>query len=219
MNPTLLTQPAEEVELVILRTFFGRRKSNFDLKHLKPFLDFYKKEIEELDFGVVPSVSNDHVTVIRSHDDIIHIVNILHTNQDNSRSEIRKLLNGDGCRFAATPHHDVNLAIDLSLRLWLMVNVRCPDSRFLTPSTSSVEWDDTTTLRQFIVKQFPRRRLDLEPKHSRLSHVFTVGFMVKVCGLKLEFTSTLENHLRLVRRHKTLLVYPFKACLTGLLEE
>jgi hypothetical protein len=219
MNPALLTQPAEEVELTILKAFFAPGQSDLELDSLKPFLDFYKKEIGELDFGVVPTVTSDHVTIIRSHDDIISIVNILRTNQDNTRPEIRKLLNGNGCRFASTLDQEIDLTIDLSLRLWLMVNVRCPESKFLTPSTHSLKWDDTTTLRQFIVKQFPRRKLDLEPKHSRLSHMFTVGFMVKVCGLKIEFTSRLENHLRLVRRHKTLLVYPFKACLTGHLQE
>lgn len=219
MYPILLTHPPEEVELTILSTFFGHAHHDPDVESLKPFLDFYRREIGELDFGVVPTTSADHVTIIRSHDDIIHVVNLLRLNQDNTRLDIRKLLNGDGCRFASSPDHEIDLVIDLSLRLWLMLNVRCPETKFLTPSTYSTQWDDITTLRQFIVVQFPRRKLNLEPKHSRLSHMFTVSFMVKVCGLNIEFTSRLENHLRLVRRHKTLLIYPFKACLTSHLQE
>ena len=211
MNPTLPAQPAEEIELAILKTFFPRAKFDSEVVSFRPFLEFYRKEIEALDFGVVPS---GRVAIIQSNDDIIYLVGVLHTNQDSTRLEIRQLLNGHGCRFASISDHGVNLAIDLSLRLWLMVNVRSPESKSPT-STYSIEWDDLTTLRNFIAKQFPRRKMDLEPKHSRLSHMFTVSFMVKVCGLKVEFTSRLEHHLRLVRRHKTLLVYPFKSCLTG----
>lgn len=219
MDSTLLTEPAEDIELAILNTFFGHGNHDLDHESLKPFLDFYKKEIGELDFGVVPKSSQDHVTIIRTHDDIIHIVDILRVNQDSTRLEIRKLLNGDRCRFASASDHETNLAIDLSLRLWLMLNVRSLETKLPTSSAYSIQWDDTSTLRQFIVAQFPRRRLNLEPKQSRLSHMFTVSFMVKVCGLRIEFTSRLENHLRLVRRYKTLLVYPFKACLTGHLQE
>ncbi|KAK5055303.1 hypothetical protein LTR84_013053 [Exophiala bonariae] len=180
MGSLLLTSPAEDVQLAILGVFFDNGNHVPDQESLKPFLEYYKKETAELDFGVQPRISENHMTVLRTHDDIIHTVNILKGNQDSTRLEIRKLLNRDACRFASTPDHEINLAIDLSLRLWLMLNVRCPETRFLTPSAQSIQWDDTTTLRQFIVAQFPRRSLNLEPKQSRLSHMFTVSFMFTI---------------------------------------
>lgn len=219
MPSTLLSQPASEDERAIVSAFFGDGQNYPDVRSFRPFLNFYKKEVAHLDFGVSPALSHYNVTAICSHRDIIHIAEILRANQTRARPHIRNLLNGNQCCFQSVKNDDINAAIDLTLRLWLMLNVRSPESKFVMPSTPSLQWNDTATLQEFVVRQFPKEKLDLDPKDSRLSHRFTANFMVKVCGLKLEFTPRLENHLSLNRREKKLLIYPHKACLMGYLQK
>jgi hypothetical protein len=43
--------------------------------------------------------------------------------------------------------------------------------------------------------------------------------MVRICGLKIEWTTSLHDHLRLDRRRKALQVFPYKCCLQALLSE
>jgi len=89
-----------------------------------------------------------------------------------------------------------------------------------------IEWEDEHSLTEFVRKQFPvssttvntklggLRELEREQEHDRrrrlISPAFTVAAMVRLCGLNLEWTDSLESHLRLDRLSKTLWVFPFK---------
>jgi len=219
MLPTLLSQLSTEDELAILKGFFSDGQNCPDTRSFRAFLNFYREEVRQFDFGVLPALLRDHGNVIRSHQDVIYIAEILRLNQDKTRADVRSLLNGHQRHFESVQNDNINVAIDLTLRLWLMLNVRSPESKLVMPLNPSIQWNDTKTLREFVAQQFSKEKLHLEPKDCRLSHLFTASFMVKVCGLKLEFTSRLENHLCLVRRHKKLLIYPYKACLMGYMQK
>lgn len=217
MAQSLFSRPTKETARAIIETFFGDDQNIPELGHFDSYLDFYMKELSRLDFGARPRLTRDHVTVVRSHGDIIHIAGILRANQSSTRPHIRSLLSSPQGRFPSVASHEIDRAVDLTLRLWLMLNVRSPDPRLLTPQTPLLQWDDTTTLEQFVGKQFPKSSSDLQAKASRLDSFFTASFMVKTCGLKLDFTPMLENHLSLecTGSKKTLRVYPYKACLKG----
>jgi hypothetical protein len=113
---------------------------------------------------------------------------------------------------------NINRSIDLTLRLWLTLNVREPAYKLQTPQTPVLQWDDSTALSSFVASQFPKARWHLDVRASRLDPYFTAVNMVRICGLKIEWTDSLEDHLRLDRRQKVLRIYPHKCCLQGYLE-
>jgi len=43
--------------------------------------------------------------------------------------------------------------------------------------------------------------------------------MVRICGLKVEWTTSLEDHLRLDRRRKAIRVFSYKCCLQAILSD
>jgi hypothetical protein len=107
-------------------------------------------------------------------------------------------------------------SIDITLRLWLQVNIRDDDSGLGGPK---VRWDETTTLTEFITSLFPVADWELGAKERRLDPYFTGANMVGVCGLKIAWTNSLEDHLRLERREKVLWVFPYKCTLQALLSQ
>jgi hypothetical protein len=216
MARPLLGRLAKDISLTILRTFFGDIVSSRNADFFNPYLDFYEEELRMLSFGLLPNQSRAVLAVVKSHNDVINLALTLHNHQDTTRSHLHDQLRGN---FLGATDQGINEAIDLTLRLWLMLNVRPPALKLQTPKSPVLQWDEGTTLKCFVGQQFPKPSLDVSTKDGRLDPFFTASFMVRICGLKLDWTPFLENHLSLDRRTKTLKVFPYKACLLGYKQE
>ena len=70
----------------------------------------------------------------------------------------------------------------------------------------------------FIARQFPRSTLQISVRDGRIHPFFTIANMVGICGLKIEWTQSLQDHLRLDRRANVLRVFPYKHCLLRFIE-
>lgn len=99
-----------------------------------------------------------------------------------------------------------------------MINVQDPRFQCLRYEATCVEWDDTTTLRAFVEGLFPHSRWVVTAQTSRLGPHFTAAFMHRVCGLKIKWTTSIHDHLRLDRCEKLLSVFPYKCYLQALIE-
>ncbi|KAG4444414.1 hypothetical protein IFR05_000005 [Cadophora sp. M221] len=110
----------------------------------------------------------------------------------------------------------LNRKIELSLRLWLVLSIR--DGYASTKK--SIAWDDTTSLQDFITKQFRKPKL-LSPLNEKifdfvLPDNFTVIKVRRYSGIEIEWTSSFSEHLDLNRENRTLKVFRMKHYVYGL---
>jgi hypothetical protein len=99
-----------------------------------------------------------------------------------------------------------------------MINVQTAKLRSLTPGTPVVPWHDGSCPATLIQAQFPAADLDITYREGRLHPYFTVANMIRICNLKIQWTDSLADHLRLDRRINTLRVFPHKRSLLQMLE-
>lgn len=97
-----------------------------------------------------------------------------------------------------------------------MLNVRDQELAIRTPQKPSIRWTEEQTLSGLIASQFPTSPADaLLVRGVRLDPSFTVVNMIKICGLQVRWTESLEDHLRLDRRAKVLSIFSQKDFLSG----
>ena len=216
IGDTLTKRPGVEAKLEIAQAFFQPSLQLPGVFRLGKYFNYYERELELLQFGHFPPHPQTRDTQPRTHADVLRVVNEIKKNAHISRPELRQKLRFNQCLSddGALDEH-----IDLSLRLWLMLNVRDSRSRLQAPQTPLITWTDHASFENFITQSFPRSRWQIDPKDSLLHPSFTAAFMVEVCGLRLEWTESLADHLRLDRRNNILRVYTDKdflrVCLDG----
>lgn len=97
------------------------------------------------------------------------------------------------------------------------------DEQTVTSNYIRPQWQNDERLAQFLIRCFPQSDWSPQGREAliRLNTTFTAPFMMSVCGLKIEFTGILSDHLRMsqVGRYKVLRIFPYKSCLVGMLKE
>jgi hypothetical protein len=186
--------------------------SDSNLSSFSRYFDFYESEMTALQFG---RSWPDPDLAASTHADLICIVQQLRQHRGSTRPQIRSVLVSS---FPRSQPPSLNRAIDLAIRVWLTVNVRelALEHQNLR-KTRMLQWDDYSTFQDFLHGLFPLSHWNLKAKASRLHPQFTAAYMVRVCGLKLAWTDSLEDHLRLDRYkdQNQLRVYRHKYLLQG----
>jgi len=144
------------------------------------------------------------------------VVNLIRSNRDLTRKEVRMKLSQ---MYPGGKDPGLDRSIDLAARLWLMINIREQRFQSLRPQTPCISWDEDLTLQRCIDRSFPGSRWKATAKESRLDPYFTPANMVRICGLEVQWTTSLENHLQLNRRHRVLQIFPYKRFLRTMLIE
>ena len=103
------------------------------------------------------------------------------------------------------------------MRLLYMLNVQSPELRALTPGTRVLPWRDGLPLKKFVEQQFPKAVSEITPREGRLHPHFAAANLNQMCNLRIQWTDSLEDHLRLDRRTNALRVFPHKRCLLQML--
>lgn len=204
----LTRSPDYDIRLRILDSFFCVGHEKVDPVHFQMYFKYYEKELAMLRFGTLAATSLRNKVLADNHVDIIEIVGMIRSIRSGKSDLCDKLRTQfPGEKSAAYR------TLDLVLRLWLMVNVREPEAMLHAPQTRLRQWMNNQTLESFLSETFPTSRWNIDVKDNRLHPSFTAAFMVNVCGLKLEWTDCLADHLRLDRRFNALRIYPYKAVL------
>jgi hypothetical protein len=187
------------------------------LRTFRDYFEHYHLEIDALHSGFNESYHQSKELAITTHEDVILVVQELRKCTKLARPEIRpKLL----LKFPNKQDRGLNRAIDIAIRWWLMINVREEHFEDLYPRRPYQEWNDKETLEDFIKDAFPPAKSPLSARESRLNPFFTAANMVKICGLKIQWTPYLDDHLRLDHQsgdHFVLWVFSFKPCLDAFL--
>lgn len=213
-----LSELLEQVSKDIIGTAFFQSDylpNDNSAKAFDSFFKYYDKEIEWLTVG--ESAANDQTigVVLETHNDVATAVKALRKGLHESRSNIRSSLRQ---QFHRGEEEGLNRSIDIAARLWSMVNVKEAKYQRST-ERPPLQWNDQTKLCDFFTDAFPPSKVKLNARESRLSPFFTVAFMVDVCGLNIEWTNSLDNHLFLDRQTKTLWIFPYKRVLAAYLME
>ena len=201
----------------IAEAFFGPSVGEEQIQALKKYFEYYREEMDLLYKGISKKAWQATKIPIETHDDIFHIVDLLRgrDNRDILRPELRQRLS---LRFCSSDDEALNRSINLAIRLWLMINAQEPEFRSLRKGATSIQWDDQSTLSAFLRSLFPNSRWDITPQSNRLGPQFTAVFMQRICGLKIEWTPSLHDHLRLDRQRKALKIFPYKGHLQALVD-
>lgn len=92
----------------------------------------------------------------------------------------------------------IDNALDLAVRLWLMLNVGC-DSPALYPGRSRLVWEKAETLNEFVHKCFPRRTNVAGPNIEKAENTVPTGLNVynleHIGGFDIVWTDHLADHL------------------------
>ena len=197
------------------QAFFGPSRTKEQIDALQEYYRYYIEELQLLQKGISAQSWQGQSLAAQSYEDIFHIVTVLRNNRDCKRPKLRAML---ALTLHPTNSQGLNWSINLAIRLWLMINVQDPKFEGLRYEATCVDWDDQTTLRAFIESLFPKSQWKITAQTSRLGSSFTAAFMHRVCGLKIKWTTSIHDHLRLDRRRKTLMVFPYKCHLHASIE-
>lgn len=127
-------------------------------------------------------------------------------------------------------------SMELAVSLWLTINVRSKDVSFgpLRGGENYIEWPDTISLCDLV--RLPFQPSDYSPnvREARIDPGFTVANLQRICGIQIEWTSNLMDHLAydasqsprkwwqrwfsLSEPRGILYIYPHKVCLVNHLQ-
>ena len=216
ITASLTKRPGEDAKVLIGKTMLRENFDAADLPFFERYFTYYEKELGLLSLGKMSNVLNKMPQAATTHADILKIVDILRAKQDSTKLDLRQHFVKE---FSRADVLAIERSIELASRLWTMVNVRHPKLEHFAPQTDPVLWELTGTMRSLFSQAIPRSRWKIGVKDSRLHPSFTAAFMTDICGLQLEWTDCLADHLRLDRRQKALRIYPYKSVLQCHLEE
>lgn len=214
----ITTIPDYDTKFKIGVAFFRQGfKANNGVLGFRSYFDHYQSEVEALEFGKDPHEYQTKSLATKTHEDVITVVEELRRCTTVKRKDVRAILRA---RLPGDDEIGLNRAIDIALRWWLMINVREKDFKDLYPGRPRMQWDDESTLGDFVRDIFPVMKWALSPKESRLDPFFTAANMVKIGNLQIRWTPYLDDHLRLSRGEQTILwIFPFKLSLNTFLSE
>jgi len=132
---------------------------------------------------------------------------------DHRSETLSRLLQLATERFLNVDDAAVQRSLELTVRLWLTVNVNStilavgPISAYEHP----LDWSQDVSLSALIDKQFKKSSVGLNSNiKSRIDPAITAAYLVNVCGMKIRWTNILSDHLRFNRKSQILAVYKHK---------
>ena len=209
-SDSLNHRPNQGLRLEILQAIFRWRFAAVDVGKFNNYFAFYEHELSTLSLGQWSQLCPSSQIAVATHSDLLRALGVVQANANSAKKMIRRELCSE---FAPAAEERVDRTLDLILRLWLMINVRDKTKSLQTLRTPVVVWGDDWNLYQLLKETFPVSESVLAARESRLHPSFTVVFMIEVCGVRLEWTDCLADHLRLDRRTRVLRIFPYKVFL------
>lgn len=199
----------------IAKAVFWSNISDAQIEALQSYYEYYIEELELLQKGISPGSWQATRLAIKTFEDIVFVIETLRHHKNSRRPVIQRDLLS---KIPPIDPYGANCSINLALRLWLMVNVQEPEFMGLRSNVDSLQWNDEQPLSEFLHTQFPKAQWKTTAQSSRLGPHFTAAFMNRVCALRIEWTTSLHDHLRLDLQRKALRVFPYKCHLQALID-
>jgi hypothetical protein len=119
-------------------------------------------------------------------------------------------------RLSDTTECAIHCLIELSVRIWLTMNVRS-QNMFMRPMSAGdelLDWTGDVSLERLLKDRFGRHARRLQDHDAaKFDSAFTATYLTSNCGLSLRWTDDITNHLSFDSKNCILTVYRHKACL------
>lgn len=220
LSTRLNNHPSEDLKAEIISRFWRKPKTEIRIEDYTLYFQFYHKTCEALYLGLRSEAQS---LVAESHEHLLVIVDQLWSSLDNGqhckRLQLRRRLGAHfGHLLEPSLEHEtdtkINNSINLALRLWLTIEIR---EEVFAPATFAIQWDDNSTLQDFIGRQFPGPRITkaLTEKETLaiLESDFTAANLRRIGGISIDWTYHLNEHLTYDRELRKIKVYTLKTCL------
>jgi len=213
---SLVTEPpGPDTEVAIVKQFWEKDIANKRGEAYRAYFRYYSTECRRLQIGISKESWLSSSMAAKTHEDILFIARTLSLEKESRRPDVRALVRH---RFGSSDDLSLNRSIDFALRSWLTMNVREECFSLHTPRTPTMEWDDGTTLAEFVGRNFPSASPAASTTSLQFDHAFTVASMNRLSGIEVEWTPCLADHLRFDKRRRIVRIYPFKQILLDQLE-
>ena len=195
-----------EVKEYIINLFLLRSPH---LDHHDSYLKFFRETVLDSLYGLTPS--GDRHFVMQTYKDLAKVVTCLENHSDSSRSQIAEKLAAD---FPTSSEAQRLQSVELVAHLWLTIYVRSRTYPVapLRADTTVVEWNDTASLKKMVQDNFTVPDLQ-RPAEMPIDAKFTLEKLRKLCGIKVQWTDNLKDHLRYDQSTANLHLYPHTVCL------
>lgn len=211
---------SDDLKADIISQFWRKPRTEIRLEDYTLYFQFYHKSCEALYLGL----RSEAISLItESHEHLLAIVRLLWSYLDDGQPCKRLVLRRRlGDHFSdlleSSPDNEratrIDNSINLALRLWLTIEIR---EEIFTPATFAIQWDDNSTLQDFVRFQFPGPRMTsaLTEKETLtiLKSDFTAANLRRIGGIIVDWTYHLNEHLSYDRELRKLKVYTLKTCL------
>lgn len=218
---TLLTATVKSktARVHLVESIVGINLSKVNSDGLQPYVEYCNDELRLLCTGLSQQSWQSQKLAVKTIEDIAYVTSVLQQHQHSTRPDMRRLLLQ---RFPQASTAELDRSINLALRLWLMLNFQESDYETLRHEANCVQWDEHSTLCDRIDRLFPKAHWKVSSSTSRLGSHFTAIFLTRVCGVRLEWTTSIHDHLRLDRdrRGKVILrIFSYKQLISRLLSD
>jgi len=143
-----------------------------------------------------------------------NLIQILMDNRSKNRKQVVDVVKKS---FLNVEDVAVIRSAELTLRLWLTMNIHSPTTAVgpIQAGDTALEWFDGESLDDLVKRQFKESALPLSTSkaESRIDSALTAAYLFSVCGVTIDWTDNLVDHLRLDRKRRVLTIYRHKICL------
>jgi hypothetical protein len=201
----------EKFELVKL--FWPRADLTIESFHEESyasFLEYVGDELSELRHHQTRFATNNF-------ESIVELIQML---QNCRGKHLSELLSELAPRFLNVDEHSVQRSIELTVRLWLNLNVNSAMIAVgpILAHSGTIDWSPNESLDDLIASQFAGKEAKelSRPKTEHLRSMgldFTAANLVNLCEIKLNWSDNLADHLVYNRKSRTLTIFKHKICL------
>ena len=212
MSSTSLSKPlSKELQLEIISRFWKKLKSEIRLHDYTSYFEHHHRTCTGLYLGLYSEASSCAFT---THEEVLQCVDViwdlLCTGQFCTRGLIRSRLTTSPSNIEDI--NRLNNSISLALRLWLPLNIQ---EQEFSPASRTLQWDDKTTIHQFIRNQFPGP--SFSPTRDGRTDILDARFnainLYAYCGISIKWTCNLVDHLKFDREMRKVTIFNLKQCL------
>lgn len=188
-------------------------------KRLGRFWGYYK----EVTASYVPELLTESSPALRTHEDLLDILRLLKAQPDTPRSQLTReyFSRRPDEEGKCPPVSDQNRALNLAVRVLLMVNCAVPHqySGILESGDQCVPWQGSTSINQFIAEAFPKtyhpylNDVEGSMKTVDIKNALMAKTLKQQAELRFEATNNIYNHLKLDRKQGVVQIFHHSAVL------
>jgi hypothetical protein len=168
----------------------------------------------------------NEVNLIKHHkerfsvDSLGGVINLIDTLKQTSSKPLSGLIQGLSGTCLDADEKAIQRSLELCVRLWLTININSPSLAVgpTYPLEIPLAWERNSSLNDLIQRRWENTGGRKLKQESQIDDTFTAAYLVNVCGMTLQWTEYLSDHLTTDPQRKVLTLYKHKAYLRNRLK-